>query len=54
MPGLPRRRCLKTVAPETPWRERVVQLINGRPLAAPISMGFPVDWQTRSPWRLVG
>ena len=43
---------LGTVAPKTPWREQVVHLINGCPLAVPISMGFPVDWQIRSPWRL--
>ena len=41
---------LGTVAPGTPWREHVVQLITACPLADPIRMGFPTDWQTRSPW----
>ena len=41
---------LGIVAPETPWRERIVQLINGCPLADPIRMGFPADWRTRPPW----
>ena len=43
---------LGIVAPETPWRERIVQLITECPLADPIRMGFPTDWRTRPPWGL--
>ena len=43
---------LGIVAPETPWWERIVQLITECALADPIRMGFPTDWRTRSPWGL--
>ncbi|KKZ13990.1 MAG: DNA-binding protein [Candidatus Synechococcus spongiarum 15L] len=43
---------LGIVAPETPWRERVTQLITDCPLADPLRMGFPTDWRIRPPWGL--
>ncbi|MCY4360136.1 MAG: Abi family protein, partial [Cyanobacteria bacterium MAG APA_bin_95] len=43
---------LEIVAPGTPWREQVAQLITDYPLADPLRMGFPTDWRTRSPWGL--
>ncbi len=41
---------LGVVAPETPWRERIVHLITGCPLVDSARMGFPRDWRTRPPW----
>ena len=46
---------LGAVAPETPWREHIVQLINNYPLVDPVhGMGFPADWRTRPLWKLTG
>jgi abortive infection bacteriophage resistance protein len=44
---------LSIIAPGNEWRKRIVELIDGCPLADPASMGFPVDWRTRPSWRVV-
>lgn len=44
---------LSIIAPDNEWRKRVVELIDGCPLADPASMGFPEDWRTRPAWRVV-
>jgi len=43
---------LSIIAPDTEWRERIVALIEGCPLADPASMGFPEAWQGRPAWRV--
>jgi len=45
---------LSIIAPGTEWRERMVALIDGCPLADPSSMGFPEGWQARASWRVGG
>ena len=42
---------LAFAAPEMQWRERVVGLLDGCPLADTSRMGFPEDWRTRPAWR---
>lgn len=43
---------LSIIAPGTEWKKRVVELIDGCPLADPISMGFPADWRARPAWKV--
>ena len=43
---------LAVIAPKTQWSRRVVDLIDGCPLADPSSMGFPEDWRTRPVWKV--
>ena len=40
------------MGPGSEWRERLVALIDGCPLADPASMGFPEDWRERTAWRV--
>lgn len=42
---------LDLIAPDNEWKERLVALIDGCPLADPSSMGFPPDWQSRAVWK---
>lgn len=43
---------LALIAPGNEWKQRLVALIDGCPLAAPASMGFPADWRARAAWRV--
>jgi abortive infection bacteriophage resistance protein len=43
---------LVVVAPDSGWRGRLVELIDGCPQADPAAMGFPADWRTRAAWRV--
>jgi len=45
---------LSIIAPDSEWRERVVALIDGCPLADPASMGFSEGWRDRPAWRVDG
>jgi len=45
---------LSIIAPGSEWRERLVALIDGCPLADPASMGFPEGWRERTAWRVGG
>ena len=45
---------LSIIAPGSEWRERLVALIDGCPLANPASMGFPEGWRERTAWRVEG
>lgn len=43
---------LALIAPGNEWKQRLVALIDGCPLADPASMGFPADWRVRSVWKV--
>jgi len=43
---------LALIAPGNEWKQRLVALIDGCPLADPASMGFPTDWRVRSVWKV--
>ena len=43
---------LAAIAPKTQWSRRVVDLVDGCPLADPSSMGFPEDRRTRPVWKV--
>ena len=43
---------LALIAPGNEWKQRLVALIDGCPLADPASMGFPADWRARAAWRV--
>lgn len=43
---------LALIAPGNEWKQRLVALIDGCPLADPTSMGFPADWRVRSVWKV--
>jgi abortive infection bacteriophage resistance protein len=43
---------LLVVAPDSGWRGRLVELIDGCPQADPAAMGFPADWRARAAWRV--
>nr|WP_010400559.1 Abi family protein [Paracoccus sp. TRP] len=45
---------LTIVAPDTEWRERLVDHLATCPLPTPAAMGFPADWQGRQAWRVQG
>ncbi|MEI4263833.1 Abi family protein [Roseovarius sp. D0-M9] len=42
---------LMIIAPGSGWTRRVVALIDGCPLADPLSMGFPEGWRELPVWR---
>lgn len=42
---------LSRIAPGSEWKQRLVALIDGCPLADPAQMGFPADWRRRSFWQ---
>ena len=42
---------LALIAPGNEWKQRLVSLIDGCPLADPASMGFPADWRARAVWK---
>ena len=41
---------LKTIAPDSQWSQRLVQLMAEHPKVPAHRMGFPADWQTREIW----
>ena len=43
---------LALIAPGNEWKQRLVALIDGCPLADPASIGFPTDWRVRSVWKV--
>lgn len=43
---------LALIAPDNEWKQRLVALIDGCPLADPASMGFPADWRARAAWKV--
>lgn len=43
---------LALIAPDNEWKQRLVALIDGCPLADPASMGFPADWRARAVWKV--
>lgn len=43
---------LAIIAPGSEWKQRVIALIDGCPLADPHSMGFPKCWRERPAWRV--
>ena len=43
---------LALIAPGNEWKQRLVSLIDGCPLADPASMGFPADWRARAVWKV--
>ncbi len=41
---------LKTIAPDSLWSQRLVQLMAEHPKVPAHRMGFPANWQTREIW----
>jgi abortive infection bacteriophage resistance protein len=45
---------MSTINPRGSWKKRLVDLLSTVGGAEQRAMGFPADWQTRSPWQEVG
>ena len=43
---------LKTIAPRSPWKQRVLTLFDSYPQVPIASMGIPADWRTRPEWTI--
>jgi len=43
---------LAIIAPDNEWKVRLLELLDGCPLASPESMGFAEDWRDRAAWRV--
>jgi hypothetical protein len=42
---------LRTIAPQSSWNRKLVDLLDEFPMVPVSEMGFPADWRNRPPWR---